>query len=111
MKFKVGDRVRINCPTSERHGMTGTIYSKGNGDWADDSINHGSNIMGWRVNIDGIGKVRFDGCTFAYLDHQLIPLTNPDTEAWKAFKELLKPNPAILAARDPAKKQEFWVTP
>jgi len=111
-KFRVGDRVKVIAPGLESTGKAGTIMGK---KIFGSVLNELTGVRSprrwdWPVMIDGWESDHSTRCYF-YGDADLAPLTNPDTEAWKAFKELLKPNPAILKAKDPAKKQEFWVTP
>lgn len=101
--MKVGDRVKYvyQGDALVPYGCVGTIEANHMCFKTDDEH---------FVRFDTLASPHWSGLWTCY-ECDLAPLTNPDTEAWKAFKELLKPNPAILAARDPAKKQEFWVTP
>lgn len=104
--FKVGDRVRINCPSSMSgsHGKTGTIWKIiPNSMWISPaSRNNGQ--TGYRVDIDGVGTVGEMGAMqfyFCYVVAELEPLVPPDELAWQKFREHLRPNPAIIFDADP----------
>ena len=102
-KFKVGDRVRINCPESEagNHGKTGTIWEiVPDGQWFGASQKY-DGLTDYRVDVDGKGKYGPLNLSFGYPEHELIPLVPPDELAWQKFREHLKPNPLVIFDADP----------
>ena len=102
--FKVGDRVRIVCPTSNRNGCAGTIYHMGVWfNWHKESQRN-NGVMGYAVDIDGFGKTHDDdlGSFYAFIGEELRPIVNPDETAWTEFKRYLQPDPAVILAKEPA---------
>ncbi len=75
-RFHVGQRVRINCPESPRHGMTGIIWEiRLNARiFSHDLRTVSEGVTSHRLDIDGVGKRDSDGYGFAYRTDQLIPL-------------------------------------
>ena len=102
--LKVGDRVRINCPHSNAHGDTGTIWMIDAGDWRPETGVAG-NVIGYCIDIDGHGKFRkssrYAGDYIAFEKHELEPLVPPEELAWQKFREHLKPNPLVIFDADP----------
>lgn len=103
--LKVGDRVRINCPHSNAHGNTGTIWMIDGGNrWRDES-RVTRNAIGYCIDIDGHGKLKKSppniGDYIGFEEHELEPLVPPDELAWQQFRTHLKPNPAIIFDADP----------
>lgn len=105
-QFRIGQRVRINCPTSPRHGLCGTIADI----VPNTSIAHAgavvSGVTAHRLDIDGIGRVGFCAdfgvvLPFAYEAHELIPLDDDSRQlsTWdnEAFK-LIGWRPAPIEA-------------
>ena len=102
-KFKVGDRVRINCPDSEfsLHGKTGTIWKiVPDGQWRGAAARY-NGLTSYRVDVDGVGKRGPLYGFFGYPASDLIHLVPPDELAWQKFREHLKPNPLVIFDADP----------
>lgn len=98
-KFKVGDRVRIIGPEwTNAVGKTGAVWDVSAGNWDDPTLLKGTSpdAIGYRINVDGIGRYSLDRNYIAFEAHELAPLVNPDEESWLEFKKLLQPNPSIL---------------
>ena len=104
-RLKVGDRVRINCPHSNAHGDTGTI-------WKIDCDNNwrpgaraARGAIGYCIDIDGHGRLKKSppniGDYIGFEEHELEPLVPPDELAWQKFREHLKPNPLVIFDADP----------
>jgi hypothetical protein len=75
MKFKVGDRVRIDYPDSWAHGKEGTIwFINPNTDIYDMHDRPTRNVTAYRVDVDGVGTRSLVGSGYiAYEAHELKP--------------------------------------
>ena len=81
MKFKVGDRVRIDCPDSPLYRREGVIWKiLPEGDWSAWARSKGVCGPSHRVAVDGYGKLWVgtgtprDGSYVAYRAHKLKPI-------------------------------------
>jgi hypothetical protein len=91
-KFKVGQRVRINCPHSSVHGMEATIWAIRRGNWAEGTLERwmSPTETAYRVNVDGVGKHADNGWDYrAFPAYRLLPLTDPGFDAF--MEKVMKP--------------------
>ena len=115
--FKVGDRVRIIGPSwGSYFGKTGTIWGVGPCNWATRGrlAGYTQGSIGYRVDVDGVGRKHNSGFSIAYESHHLVPLTPSHEEAWQAFKRLhLTPKPSLILAKELTTTEEpmkWWPT-
>jgi hypothetical protein len=83
--FKVGQRVRINCPGVPNHGREAVIWEvipHGKLRQLNDEIRLCPVI--YRVDVVGRGRVNFRGAKWAYEPHELIPLVDGESDTWAA---------------------------
>ena len=81
MKFKVGDRARINLPGTKNHGKECTILE--GPVFAGLRTNGQFEAFGYAytVRVDGVGAIGPGGCQIGYRASELEPLTRPGLSA------------------------------
>ena len=97
MRFKVGDRVRINHKQSLFHLREAVIWKIAKSS----HLGFGPPIVAYFVDIDGQGKLSPRGINNGFEEHELEPLVPPDELAWQKFREHLRPNPLVIFDADP----------
>lgn len=101
-KFKVGDRVRINCELSIANGDTGIIIEGPRFISTKSSVTGEILQRAWRFLVACDSTPNLDKWRgFNFLESELEPLVPPDELAWQKFREHLKPNPLVIFDADP----------
>ena len=115
-RFKIGDRVRIDCPLSDFHGKAATVIGRLEmffwADWIVKKYGYEQNKPAFLVCVDGVGTTNTSGVKIGFPAHELKPLVPPADEAWwQAFKRNhFQPDPAIIMAREP-EVMAWWPSP
>lgn len=88
--MKVGDRVRIDCPESKFHGKEATIWDISNTpEWGSAAFALGIHPyeIGYRLDVDGIGKTHTDGCFIAAPRRMLKPIQ--PLGSWEELSQII----------------------
>lgn len=77
-RFHIGQRVRINCPTSNINGYEATVMSDLFLGWVVDQPGKHMWVWHYRVLVHGVGEDNGEGLNFGFEQHELEPLLPPE---------------------------------